>query len=193
MRAWAVVIGVTLLTAGCLGGLQSKPGSATAALRDARGRLIGQAIFTGLSDGVRIVMEVRGLPPGLKAVHIHERGQCDPPAFTSAGDHFNPGKTQHGLHNPAGPHAGDLPNIQIDEDGNGRLETMTPRVTLSSGPTSILDDDGSAIVVHGAPDDFKTDPTGNSGARIACGVITRSDTISAGRGAPPRSAPSRGY
>ncbi|HEY7648042.1 MAG TPA: superoxide dismutase family protein [Methylomirabilota bacterium] len=193
MKAWGVATGVMLLTAGCLTGLSSKPGSAIAELKDARGRRVGQATFTGLSDGVRIVMEVRGLPPGLKAVHIHERGRCDPPAFTSAGDHFNPGKTQHGLQNPAGPHAGDLPNIQIDEDGNGRLETMTPRVTLSSGPTSILDDDGSALVVHGAPDDFKTDPTGNSGARIACGVITRSDTISAGRGAPPRSAPSRGY
>jgi Cu-Zn family superoxide dismutase len=187
MKAWAVATGVMLLTSGCLAVLQPRPGSATAELRDARGRPIGVATFTGLSDGVRILLEVRGLPPGLKAVHIHEKGRCDPPAFASAGDHFNPGKKQHGLQNPAGPHAGDLPNIQIDGDGNGRLETMTERMTLSSGPTSILDDDGSALVVHGAPDDFKTDPTGNSGARIACGIITRSDPSAAASGTPPRS------
>lgn len=193
MKPWAVALGAMALAAGCLAALQPKPGSATAELRDARGRVVGTAILTGVSGGVRILLEVRGLPPGLKAVHIHEGGQCDRPTFASAGDHFNPAKKEHGLQNPRGPHAGDLPNIQIDEDGNGRLETMTERVTLASGPTSILDADGSVLIVHGAPDDFKTDPTGNSGARIACGVIVRSDTSAAGSATPQRSAPPRSY
>lgn len=187
MKYWAETIGIMLLTAGCAAALQPRTGTATAEMRDAQGRMVGGAIFTEVSDGVRILLEVRGLPPGLKGVHIHEVGKCDPPAFTSAGDHFNPAKRQHGLQNPLGPHAGDLPNIQIDGDGNGRLETVTDRVTLSTGPTSVFDSDGSALVVHGAPDDFKTDPTGNSGGRIVCGVITRPVTSSAGGGAPPRS------
>jgi Cu-Zn family superoxide dismutase len=177
MKSWAMAIGVMALATGCLSAFQAKPGSAVAELRDTRGRAVGQAILTGVDGGVRILLEVRGLPPGLKAVHIHERGQCERPSFASAGDHFNPAKKEHGLQNPRGPHAGDLPNVRIDEDGNGRLETMTERVTLTSGPTTILDADGSAVIVHGAPDDFKTDPTGNSGARIACGVILRADTV----------------
>ena len=147
--------------------------TATTELRNAEGRVLGTASFTQISAGVRIVLEVRGLPPGAKAVHIHEAGRCEGPAFATAGSHFNPDKRQHGLLNPQGPHAGDLPNITIDADGSGRLETTTDRVTLGGGPTSLFDGDGLALVVHGSPDDFKTDPTGNSGARIACGVIVK--------------------
>ncbi len=174
MKHWAEPIGVMLLAAGCAGMLQPRTDTATAELRNAQGQVVGAGTFTDVSGGVRIVVEVRDLPPGEKGVHIHAVGKCDPPGFTSAGGHFNPGRRQHGLLNPQGPHAGDLPNIRVDDDGNGRLETMTERVTVTAGPTSILDADGSALVVHAAPDDFKTDPTGNSGARIACGVITRS-------------------
>lgn len=187
MKHWAETIGITLLlAAGCAAMLQPRTGTATAELQNAEGRVVGNATLTEVSGGVRILVEVRGLPSGDKAVHIHEVGQCDPPGFTSAGAHFNPTQRQHGLQNPLGPHAGDLPNIQVDGDGNGRLETMTERVTLDSGPTSLFDGDGSALVVHGAPDDFKTDPTGNSGARIACGVIRRSGATSA-VGRPPAS------
>jgi len=168
------VVGIILLAAGCAGVLRPSGGTATAELRNTQGQSVGTATLTGVSGGVRILVEVRGLPQGDKGVHIHEVGKCEPPGFTSAGEHFNPGQRQHGLQNSQGPHAGDLPNIRVDGDGNGRLETMTERVTLAAGPTSILDADGSALVVHGAPDDFKTDPTGNSGARIACGVIERS-------------------
>jgi Cu-Zn family superoxide dismutase len=186
MTALALLTAFALLLAGCAG-LGARVTSATADLKNTPGQTVGTATFTEVSGGVRIVVEVRGLPPGEKGVHIHEVGKCDPPGFTTAGGHFNPGKRQHGLRNPGGPHAGDLPNIRVEADGNGRLETTTSRVTLSGGPTSLFDGDGSALVVHAAPDDFQTDPTGNSGARIACGVITRAPSTSALGGAPARS------
>jgi Cu-Zn family superoxide dismutase len=147
--------------------------SATAELRNAGGQAIGSAIFTEVPGGVRIVVEVKDLPPGEKGVHVHETGKCEGPQFTSAGGHFNPEKKQHGTLNPQGAHAGDLPNIAVDGYGNGRMETTTNRLTLGGGATSVFDADGSALVVHGAKDDFKTDPTGNSGNRIACGVIVK--------------------
>jgi len=149
--------------------------TATSELQNGEGRAVGTALLTQINAGVRIVVDVRGLSPGAKAVHIHETGHCEPPAFSSAGGHFNPEGRQHGLLNPRGPHAGDLPNITIDADGSGRLETTTDRITLAAGSTSLFDGDGSAIVVHGSPDDFMTDPTGNSGARIACGVIVKQE------------------
>jgi len=170
-----VAAALTIAVAGC-GALQVRPAAgtnATAELRNPEGRVVGTAVLTEITSGVRIIVEARDLPPGAKAVHIHEVGRCEGPAFASAGSHFNPDKRQHGLLNPQGPHAGDLPNITIDADGTGRLETTTDRITLGSGLHSLFDADGSAIVVHGSPDDFKTDPTGNSGARIACGVIVK--------------------
>ena len=149
--------------------------TANAELQNSEGRPVGAALLTQINAGVRIVVDVRGLSPGAKAVHIHETGRCEAPAFSSAGRHFNPDGRQHGLLNPQGPHAGDLPNITIESDGSGRLETTTDRITLGVGSTSVFDGDGSAIVVHGGPDDFLTDPTGNSGARIACGVIVKQE------------------
>jgi Cu-Zn family superoxide dismutase len=147
--------------------------TATAELKNASGAMVGTAVFTDVGDGLRLVLEMKGMPAGEHAVHVHETGICEPPAFTSAGGHFNPEKRQHGLLNPAGPHAGDLPNITIASDGTGRLESHTARVTIGPGTTSLLDDHGRALVVHAGPDDFRTDPTGNSGARIACGVIVK--------------------
>jgi superoxide dismutase, Cu-Zn family len=149
---------------------------ASAELRDGAGRLVGSARLTEVWGGVRIVIEVSGLPPGPKAVHIHAVGRCDPPDFSSAGDHFDLLGMPHGLLNPAGTHAGDLPNITVHPDGSGRFETTTRRVRLSPGPETVLDDDGSTLIVHAEPDDFRTDPDGESGERIACGVITKSRT-----------------
>src|SRR5215470_17601312 len=165
-----VVLGLACVLAGCRGALSlgSATGiSATAELRDGRNQVVGQASFIDVTGGVRIVLEARGLPAGEKAVHLHEVGTCEAPAFTSAGAHFNPQHRQHGLLNPEGPHAGDLPNITIAENGTGRLETFTDRVTLGAGTTSLFDTDGTAIVIHADPDDFKTDPAGTSGSRIA--------------------------
>jgi Cu-Zn family superoxide dismutase len=166
-----------VLLAGCATFRQSPTtdNTAVADVVDAQGKAVGTANFVQLTDAVRIVVEARGLPPGLKGVHIHETGKCDGPGFTTAGGHFNPEGKQHGALNPRGPHAGDLPNINIGADGSGRMETSSKLVSLVTGPSSLFDADGSAIVIHAAPDDFQTDPTGNSGARIACGIIRKSD------------------
>jgi superoxide dismutase, Cu-Zn family len=173
-RACAAIGVVALLGAGCaLTRLAPAGAVATAEVRDAAGRVVGQATLTEVSGGVRIVLEVRGLTPGPKGVHLHGVGTCEGPAFASAGEHFNPRNAQHGLLNPAGPHAGDLPNVTVDPDGKGRLETFTERVTLGPGSTSLLDADGTALVVHADADDFRTDPSGNTGARIACGVVEK--------------------
>lgn len=172
---WSAGVAVVLLSAGCAGMAEvpAGGGSAAAELRDAGNRVVGQAVLTEVSGGVRIVLEASGLTPGAKGVHLHAVGKCEPPAFASAGDHLNPEQRQHGLLNPAGPHAGDLPNITIDAGGKGRLETFTERVSLGSGSTSLFDDDGTALVIHAQSDDFRTDPSGNTGPRIACGIVQK--------------------
>jgi len=145
--------------------------AAVARLVDAGGRVVGEGVFVQQRKGVRLVLDVTGLAPGAKAVHIHEVGRCDPPSFESAGAHVNPAKAEHGTANPRGPHAGDLPNITVETGGRGHLEATATRVSLEKGPTSLFDADGSALVVHERPDDMRTDPAGDSGAPIACGVI----------------------
>ncbi|MFB1082821.1 superoxide dismutase family protein [Jeotgalibacillus sp. JSM ZJ347] len=139
---------------------------------NSEGEDIGSAVLKETEEGVLIQISVKGLEPGEKAVHIHETGACTPPDFKSAGGHFNPAGKQHGFQNPKGYHAGDLPNLKVDEDGTINLELTVKELTLEKGSEySLLDEDGSAIVIHEGPDDYKTDPAGNSGARIACGEI----------------------
>ncbi len=164
-----------LALAGCGGASETRGAAptATAELMDASGRDVGTAHLSEDGEGVRILLEVHGLTAGRKGVHIHETGNCEPPDFKSAGAHFNPAAKQHGTDNPQGPHAGDLPNIEVGKDGTGRLDTTTDRVTLGEGASSLFDADGSALVVHADPDDYKTDPSGNSGDRIACAVIRK--------------------
>ncbi|CAJ35168.1 Cu,Zn superoxide dismutase (SOD), periplasmic [Methanocella arvoryzae MRE50] len=146
---------------------------ATAVLKNAEGKDVGIARFTEVSPGtVQINVSVDGLPPGRHGIHIHAVGNCTPP-FTGAGDHYNPLGKQHGLDNPQGPHAGDLPDIRVNRAGTGRLNVTTDRVTLSPGPVTLFDADGSAIIIHAGSDDQMTDPSGGSGARIACGVIEK--------------------
>ncbi|WP_424359987.1 superoxide dismutase family protein [Methanocella sp. MCL-LM] len=146
---------------------------AIAVLKNADGEEVGVARFTEDDRGVVLVnVTAEGLPPGYHGIHIHEKGDCTPP-FTAAGDHYNPLGKQHGLNNPQGPHAGDLPDLKVNRAGTGRLNVTTDRVTLSPGPTTLFDADGSAIIIHAGSDDQMTDPAGNSGGRIACGVIKR--------------------
>jgi len=156
-------------------GLTRPPPAGTARLADASGRQVGRAVLLQEGGSVRILIDLTGVAPGTKGVHIHEVGRCDAPSFESAGAHFNPTKAQHGRANPRGPHAGDLPNITVDATGRGHLEVSVTRVTLEKGSTSLFDADGSALIVHESADDLYTDPAGNSGARVACGVIHRAE------------------
>ena len=145
---------------------------ATAQIEDAQGNVVGNAQFTEGTGGLVVSVEAEGLAPGEHGIHLHETGACDPPAFESAGGHINPAEAQHGLENPAGPHAGDLPGMTVADDGTAAYEATTDLVTLSGGDAALLDADGSAIVVHADADDQATDPTGNSGDRVACGIVT---------------------
>ena len=144
---------------------------ASAELRDPNGQVVGSATFAQEAGGVRVSAQVRNLPPGPHGIHVHAVGRCDPPDFMSAGGHFNPTARQHGLRNPQGPHAGDLPNLTIAANGTGAFQAVNALITLAPGTNSLFDADGSALVIHADPDDEVTDPTGNSGGRIACALI----------------------
>ncbi|MEG3153256.1 superoxide dismutase family protein, partial [Sphingomonas sp. ZT3P38] len=141
--------------------------TATAPLQTADGTAAGSAIASLMPDGLNVTLSVTGIKPGQHGVHVHMTGKCEAPAFTTAGGHWNPASTQHGLENSKGSHAGDMPNLTVAEDGTGTLT-----FTLKSGTMAqLLDADGSAFVVHAKADDQKTDPSGDSGDRIACGVF----------------------
>jgi Cu-Zn family superoxide dismutase len=150
-----------------------EPLSAGAVLKDKEGKQVGAATLIETPEGVRVALTGYRLPPGGHGLHVHAVGLCEPPEFTSAGAHFNPGAKQHGKLNPAGAHAGDLPNLVVAASGEGGIDITTKAFTLSPGPNTLLGEKGTAIVIHANPDDEKTDPTGNSGGRIACGVITK--------------------
>jgi Cu-Zn family superoxide dismutase len=148
-------------------------GPAHATLKDAQGKEVGAATFTAGEGGVKLAVEVHGLPPGPHGIHVHGVGKCEAPEFKSAGPHFNPSQKKHGLENPAGHHEGDMPNLTVGPDGKGKLQATLDGVTLGAGSRSLFGPEGTALVVHADPDDEKTDPAGNSGARIACGVVQR--------------------
>lgn len=168
-----LLLGVAAVLAGCASvPTQKAPLSAEAVLKDKDGKQVGVATLIETPEGVRVALTGYRLPPGGHGLHVHAVGRCDPPDFASAGAHFNPTGKQHGRMNPAGPHAGDLPNLVAAASGEAGLDITTKAFTLSPGPSSLLGDKGTALVVHANPDDDKTDPTGNSGGRIACGLIT---------------------
>ena len=169
----ALVVSAALMLAGCATMEDKAPLSGGATLKDKDGKQIGVATLIQQPDGVRIAITGYRLPPGVHGLHIHAVGQCQPPEFTTAGAHFNPMGKKHGTQNPEGAHAGDLPNLDVAANGEGGVDIVSKAVTLGPGPTSLFGDNGTSIVIHTGPDDMKTDPTGNSGGRIACGVITR--------------------
>jgi Cu-Zn family superoxide dismutase len=145
--------------------------TASAPLKNGEGKAVGSVNLTQTSQGVLINASVKGLPPGEHAFHVHAVGKCEPP-FNSAGGHFNPGGKKHGLMSPEGPHAGDMPNLHIPQSGDLTVEVLNTAITLEKGkPNSVFDADGSAVIIHAGSDDYKSDPTGEAGGRIACGVI----------------------
>jgi superoxide dismutase, Cu-Zn family len=147
--------------------------SAHADIVNATGQKIGTATFSPSAGGVRVDVDVTQLPAGTHGIHIHTVGKCEGPDFKTAGGHFNPAAKKHGKDNPEGPHNGDLLNLEVAADGHGAASLLDANVTLRDGPTSLFQPGGTAIVIHAAADDYKTDPAGNSGARIACGVIAK--------------------
>jgi Cu-Zn family superoxide dismutase len=147
--------------------------SAHADIVNAAGQKIGTATFAAAAGAVRIDVDVTQLPPGTHGIHIHAVGKCEGPDFKTAGGHFNPAGKKHGKDNPEGAHNGDLLNLEVAADGHGSASLLDAAVTLGDGPISLFQPAGTAIVIHAGPDDYKTDPAGNSGARIACGVVQK--------------------
>lgn len=145
--------------------------AAKAGLLDSSGTRVGLATFSQQDGEVHLGISVAGLSPGEHGMHIHESGACAPPGFESAGGHLNPGSKQHGLLNPDGPHAGDLPNLVVEADGSADTTLAVSASLLSKGPESVLGAQPRAFVIHADPDDQVTDPSGNSGSRVVCGVI----------------------
>jgi Cu-Zn family superoxide dismutase len=183
-RGFALIVGpllavlfATAVTAGPEG-----PRHAHGRFIDASGAEIGSLHLAQDAHGiVHVNVQVQGLSTGLHGIHIHAVASCVAPTFASAGGHYNPLTHQHGLENPNGPHAGDLPNLTVDEDGHGRLQARTDRVTLTAGVTSLFDGDGSAFIIHANRDDQVTDAgNGGSGARIACAVVVADEPRPAG-------------
>lgn len=145
---------------------------ANAAIQDAQGKIVGLVSFREVRQGVRVDVKVTGLPDGTHGIHIHAVGKCDPPDFASAGGHFNPAGGVHGLPGTPTAHAGDLPNIVVGKDGKGTLLFYDPLISLNKAQSNGLTfGGGTAVIVHANVDDGKTDPAGNSGPRIACGIV----------------------
>jgi Cu-Zn family superoxide dismutase len=145
---------------------------ATAQMKDRGGKVIGTITLTETRQGVLLAGEVTQLTPGPHGFHIHAVGKCEPP-FTSAGSHFNPKNKKHGFQEASGSHAGDLTNLHAASDGRAVADMLVMNIVLSGPASGVLDPDGAAIVIHAKADDYRTDPAGDSGDRIACGVIAK--------------------
>lgn len=172
LTASAIVLAAALVS-GCATNDAVQPVRlASATLQNGNGLPVGTAFVGGLGETLTLNVAATGISAGPHGIHLHMVGDCTPPAFTSAGGHLNPGGHQHGTDNPAGAHLGDLPNIVADGNGVATL-TAVLRGTRAQIESALFDADGTAVIIHAAADDYKTDPTGNSGARIVCGVLKR--------------------
>lgn len=169
--AWLVGIGTLLSVLVASAATAQGSGKATAKMQDKEGNSVGTADFVEGPNGVAVSVNAKDLPPGEHGIHIHEKGKSSPPDFKDAGEHYNPTKAKHGFSNPEGPHASDLKNINVTEGGTASYTDTAESLTVAGAQNAILDSDGSALVIHEKADDYETDPSGESGDRIAAGVI----------------------
>lgn len=169
---------VRITIAGCLtAAALSAANSVKVEMKNAQGQSVGTATITESKggSGVTVKLDLKNLPPGEHALHFHENAKCEPPAFTTAGGHFNPDHAHHGVDNPLSPkpHAGDMPNFTVGPKGTVKTTVSDPRVNLGSDNHSLYSNGGTALIIHAKADDLKSDPSGNAGDRIACGTITK--------------------
>jgi len=167
----SIAITAVLVISSAFSAAAQKP--VKAEMHDGMGNSVGTAEFSPTAKGVSISLNLMNLPPGPHGIHIHAVAKCEGPAFTTAGGHLNPDMKHHGLDNPDGPHAGDMPNITVGADGTLKTTIVAPGVTMGDDPHSIFSNGGTAVVIHAMVDDQKSDPAGMAGARIACGMIAK--------------------